>query len=394
MHERSTQLVLGSLEEGAKGAKGIIILASNEVNDRTLFLNGLTQNILVLYELFESLGYTAYLLQAVTGAAAAGGSDGKKSFLSEYRPITTEAIVKQGMPVTIFLEVGMSIDAMTRGYLRSCGCRMAKLYLGNILNIDVETIQNHPSFFFNHHLVGDIDEIWTSPHYAQHLDYAAILNRTPVDRARIVPYVWSPRFLEEYGRIRWTPPRNGSAVDLVVMDPNISFQKYAFYPLLLAEAYHRAHPEWTGRVYVYNGDRLKLSANALNRFLPSLRLYRAGRVALLGRHTLHEILAGHPSACFLTHQWNNAYNYMLLETMYCDYPVVHNSDGWMTYGYSYSIDRWSDAVETVHRAVTGHRENLAVYRAHTANLVWNHSIHCPAIRERWRAILLGPQATT
>ena len=37
------------------------------------------------------------------------------------------------------------------------------------INIDIDTIQYYPSMFFNHHLVGEIDEIWTSPHYQQHL---------------------------------------------------------------------------------------------------------------------------------------------------------------------------------------------------------------------------------
>ena len=43
--------------------KKAIILATNDVNDISLFLNGLTQNIIILYDLFESLGYKSYLLQ-------------------------------------------------------------------------------------------------------------------------------------------------------------------------------------------------------------------------------------------------------------------------------------------------------------------------------------------
>lgn len=43
--------------------RSAIILATNDVNDDTLFRNGLTQNIVVLYDLFESMGYKSYLLQ-------------------------------------------------------------------------------------------------------------------------------------------------------------------------------------------------------------------------------------------------------------------------------------------------------------------------------------------
>lgn len=369
------------------GDRPLIVLATNEVNDHSLFLNGLTQNILILYDLFASLGYQPCLLQH------ANSNEPKKSFIHSYRKITTEEIIKQALPVKLFVEIGMSIDPQTRGYLRSCGCRIAKLYLGNILNIDVETIQNHRSFFFNHHLVGAIDEIWTSPHYRQHLDYAAILNRTDPATSRVVPYVWDPCFLKRYGgstteSLMWVPPALGwESMDLVIMDPNISFQKYAFYTLLLAEAFAKAHPEWRGHVHVINGDRVRLSANALNRFLPRLTTLWPSRIHLEARKTFHTVLKDYRSACFLTHQWNNAYNYMLLEALYCEYPVLHNSDGWTEYGYSYSTDRWSAAIETLYHALKDHTENLPIYRAHSAQLIQKHSIYDPDIRRRWAELL-------
>ena len=58
-----------------------IILASNDVNDTTLFLNGLTQNIVILYDLFESMGYKSYLFQH------SQGQTDKKSFILNYSTI-------------------------------------------------------------------------------------------------------------------------------------------------------------------------------------------------------------------------------------------------------------------------------------------------------------------
>lgn len=363
----------------------VIVFGSNDVNDQTLFLNGLTQNILILYDLFESLGYLPYLLQHQTGTDTP-----KKEFIRRYRTVTSQDMIKQSMSIKLFIEIGMSIDPMTRQYLRSTGAKIAKLYLGNILNIDVETIQYYPSMFFNHHIVGELDEIWTSPHYLQHLDYAAILNRTEIERSRIVPYVWDPCFLTRYQSketLEWKSPNSWKEQDLVIMDPNISFQKCSFYSVLLAEAFSRKYPEWKGTLHVVNGDRLKINSYAHNHLLPSLTLYRADRIKLYGRRKIHEILSEHRSACFLTHQWNNDYNYMTLELMYCNYPILHNSEGWADYGYSYSIDRWDEAVETLYRALVNHAEQLSIYKVHTAHLIWKHSIYHPDIRERWAKIL-------
>jgi hypothetical protein len=361
-----------------------IILASNEVNDQNLFINGLTQNIVVLYHLFESLGYDSYLLQHSTTQ-----SD-KKEFLKRYRCITTQEMVQRQINIRAFIEIGMSLDSATRGYLRTVGAKIVKLYLGNILNIDVETIQNYSTMFFNHHIVGEIDEIWTSPHYMQHIDYAALLNRTPIDKGRVVPYVWDSCFLTQYGnreQFEWIPPTDWRTMDIVIMDPNISFQKCTFYSILLVEAYSKLHPEWRGTVHIINGDRLKLSSNSHNNLLPALSLYRTNRIRLYERKKIHQILEQHRSACFLTHQWNNDYNYMTLELLYCNYPILHNSEGWAPYGYSYSINAWEKAIETLHGALLNHERNLHIYKTHAANLIWKHSSHNPSIQRRWRELI-------
>jgi hypothetical protein len=365
-------------------ATKMIVLASNDVNDNSLFLNGLTQNIVILYDLFESMGYQPYLLQHCHGSSE------KKDFIRSYRSVSQNEIVMKSMPIHMLIEIGMSLDPLTRGYLRTIGCKIVKLYLGNILNIDIETIQNTPGIFFGHHIVGEIDEIWTSPHYMQHIDYASLLNRVELDQGKVVPYVWDPCFLTHYSpkeHIQWIPPTSWQTMDLVIMDPNISFQKYAFYTLLLAEAFSKKYPEWKGNIHVINGDRLKLSANAYNHLLGALSLWKKDRIKLSGRKNIHTILKENRSACFLTHQWNNDYNYMTLELLHCNYPILHNSEGWAPYGYHYSINEWDKAIQTLFHALSTHKAHLKAYQTHAANLIWKHSIHNPEIQERWRPFL-------
>ena len=369
----------------ATATRPTVLLASNAINDATLFINGLTQNIIVLYHLFEALGWSPCLLQhSVTEGAE------RQAFLGRYRYTTHPEVVRSQETVTLLIEIGMSLDAGTRGHLRSRGTRVVKLYLGNILNIDIETIQNYRDQFFNHHLVGELDEIWTSPHYAQHVEYAAVLNRVPLSRGKVVPYVWEPCFLERYGgraEYEYTVGVDWRTRDILITDPNISFQKCSFYSLLLAEAFARAHPEWKGKVYAVNGDRLSLSPNALNGLLPHLSLWRDKRIVLSGRQRIHEVLAAHRSACFITHQWNNDYNYMTLELFHYGYPIVHNSVGWAGFGYYYDVEAWSHAIDTLRGAMQDHDGQIGLYRTHAANLVWRHSPHNPAIQQRWKDCL-------
>jgi hypothetical protein len=362
--------------------KPIVIFGINDINENMLFQNGLTQNVIMLYDLFECLGYQSYLLQHNPESSV---------MMSSYRTISLQNVVKQSMNISLFMEVGVSLDTITRQYLRSIHAKIIKLYLGNILNIDIETIHYfNNKVFFNHHVVGDTDEIWTSPHYEQHVEYTAVINRTPIQKSRIVPYVWDPKCLMYYGNketMKWCPPSHWSTQDIVICDPSISFQKCTFYSLLLVEAFSKQFPEWKGHVHIINGDRITLSSHAINNILPSLTLYQAKRITLHPRKKIHMIMEDYPSACFITHQWNNAYNYMTLELMYSNYPILHNSDGWEPYGYHYSINKWDAAIQRLYVALTCHKENLNIYKTHAAQLSWKHSIHHPDIQEEWRTIL-------
>ena len=97
--------------------KKTIILATNDVNNNSLFLNGLTQNIVILYDLFESIGYKSYLLQY----------NKQNNYLSKYDIITTSELLHNPIKIDTFIEIGMSISAESRAYLRSIGSKIVKL---------------------------------------------------------------------------------------------------------------------------------------------------------------------------------------------------------------------------------------------------------------------------
>jgi hypothetical protein len=361
----------------------VILIASNDISETNLFLNGLNQNILVLYDLFEALGYSSYLIQNSKTSISE-----KDKFLNRYKVLVPEDIIKSPMKIHTYIEIGMSLDSVTRSYLRSIGARIVKLYLGNILNIDIETIQNTPSIFFNHHIVGELDDIWMSPHYKQNLEYGVVLNQLPVEKGKIVPYVWSPNFINYFNtkHFEWQPEMDWKKTDIVIMDPNISFQKAYFYALLLAEAFYKKHKEWKGKVILINGDRIDIQSHAKNDILPNLQLYKEGRIKLEPRKSIHQVLKENPSAAFITSQWNNAFNYMTLELMYSGFPIIHNSDGW-EYGYYYSLNRIEEAVSILYGALKDHRYNIQIYKTHATNLIWKHSIYNPEIQEEWKNIL-------
>ena len=394
---------------------GDIFLATGVITDLTLFQNGLHQNSLILYDLFETLGYRCLCL-----------TDVSSEFITGYRHLQPEDYLNQenAYNPVFYIEIGLSLDSDWRGYLQEKGCKTAKLYLGNVLNIDIETVCMTPGLFFHHHVLGNLDYIWTSPHYKANCAWLSALHDRPCS---VVPYLWSPKFIQEPlsprgislspQGISLSPQGNSlsprgnslsprgnslsprgislsprgislsplgnsfkSSGDIVIAEPNISFQKTALVPLLLAEAYYRENRKWMGKVYVQNSERL-LVTPFWNRILEGLSLSRERRIVFSGRKSILELVQEHPGATFISHQLTNEYNYMTLELLWLNVPVLHNSDSWASYGHYYSVDKWPEAIQTLKGVLERDSEMSS------EGLLWSVNPENPVNQEAWAKLL-------
>jgi len=348
----------------------VILLATATITEDNVFANGLFQNVFVLYRMFDAMGYAPILFvnNLPTSLTNIPGP------LRSCRMITVETVAKEPIRnLLCLIEIGMSFDPSVRRMIQILGGKRYKLYLGNILNIDIETPMFYPSNYFPHHVVGELDAIWTSPHYAQHAEYASYINHVKPPAAienMIAPYVWDPCFVDRDKPIRWEP---GPEV-LVIMEPNISFQKTALVPLLIAKAAGKA-------AVVVNGDRLKQIPHFVENVLPSL-----GPVELLPRMDIRSVMSMCPSATFLLHNINNEFNYMTLELMWAGFPVIHNSPSWAGFGYSYSGSDISGAVERL-KQTANHASRKETYAAHAATIAWRYSPYNPVVQAAWNRLL-------
>jgi hypothetical protein len=150
------------------------------------------------------------------------------------------------------------------------------------------------------------------------------------------------------------------------------------------KAFAQTYPEWTGRLIVQNSDRLFMSRWFRECLVPQLK---GLRIVWKERQTLGEIVAENPSAAFISHQRTNDYNYLILELMHLDYPVLHNSERWSGFGYNWSADRWSEALMILRGMLEGHSASLGAYRTHATNLAWMHSPQNPVNLAGWMELL-------
>ncbi len=365
----------------------IVLLATATITDDNIFANGLFQNVFFLLKMFDAMGMLPILIV----------NDKPKSLdkipevLRSCRIMCVEDLIKQPIPIAAYIEIGMSIDLVMRKFLNMIGSRTYKLYLGNILNIDIETPIFYPAMNFAHHVVGEIQDVWVSPHYGQHAQYACAING--IDPAsttsKIAPYIWDSCVLTDDGKrnITWRPRKDDEQETFVIMEPNISFQKSCIVPLVILEKWFRNHPDWKGRVVVVNGERAAQVNYFRDNILNQLDIYKAGRVQLIGRMDIISTLTKYPSATFLCHQVNNEFNYMVLELLWAGFPVLHNSAAWGEFGYYYKGSDIEEGAALLEKIQTSHSELLEIYKSHARILAWRHSPYNPDVHRAWKSLL-------
>lgn len=370
----------------------LVLLSTATITVDNLYANGLFQNVFVFYRMFDAMGYAPILLIHEKPKDI----NTIPHTMRKCRMMVTEDMIKQPMAnVAALLEIGMSLDPLVRQFVKMIGGRLLKIYLGNILNIDVETPIFINQHHFAHHVVGKNDGILVSPHYGQHAEYASYLNHVvpPKELVKtIAPYVWDPNILTRDGTqsLTWRAPANSEEELFVIMEPNISFQKSSFVPLLIMERWYRevGKPKgWKGKIQLVNGDRLMLVPHFVHNIMPYLEIYKDDKVESSGRNDIVSTLKEWPTATFILHNYNNEFNYMTLELLWCGFPVIHNSPSWVDFGYGYSGADLKTAADLVENARTRHAERIETYRGHATALAWRYSPYNPAIQKAWASII-------
>lgn len=224
-----------------------------------------------------------------------------------------------------------------------------------------------------------------------HAQYGAALNHIVPGGPcqRIAPYIWDPVILTDDGRrsLQWQPRKEGEKQTLLIMEPNISFQKCSLIPLMIVEAYCRANPDWNGEVIIINGEKLLQSTYFLPAIYQHLQIVKQDKLRLCGRREIKDIMAEIPSLIAVCHNVNNDYNYMALEFLYSGFPLIHNSGSWNSYGYYYKENDIADGVKQLELALTSHATILETYKSHARALAWRHSLYNPDVQKGWKTLL-------
>jgi hypothetical protein len=339
---------------------GVSILVRK--GEQSLWENGIYQNCIFLVMLLmrSPLVDATYLV-----SGGEGGPEDAKNFLADS-PVPLINMAEAAATLDVMIEMSAQLDREWVVAFRERGGKIVTMRVGNDYVIDIERMifNLSPGLLVTG---APYHEVWTLPEYENTcVPYFSSVFRCPV---RVMPHLWSPLVLEREaarlpegrsfgyrpGRRRW---RAG------IFEPNICMVKTSFVPLLSCEAAHRSSPDMLEHVWAYNTFHLKEHVG-FNGFARSLDIVKHGLTSFEGRFPVCRVLASDVDVV-LSHQWENAQNYVYYEALYGGYPLIHNSHLIGECGYRYQGFDCEEGGLALQRAFAGHDAQLDDYR-HTAN---------------------------
>ena len=328
--------------------------------NQSLWENGIFQNCLFLAQLLQR---SPRVSEVFLVAGGGGGDEADAMAFLKESPVPVINMDAAMHQLDLMIEMSAQLSKEWMVAFKETGRKVVSMRVGNDYVIDIERMV----FDKPHGLLitgGPYDEVWTLPEYINTcVPYFASTFRAPV---RTVPHLWSPELLEKAmreadgdsqfgyqpGRKRW---RMG------MFEPNVCMVKTSHIPMLVCEAAHRAQPDITERVQVYNTVHLKEDP-VFNGFANSLDIVRHGIASFEGRFPIWQLLSKQTDAV-VSHQWENAQNYVYYEALYGGYPLIHNSHLIAGCGYRYHGFDCEEGGKALCNAFAVHDENLAQYRA-------------------------------
>ena len=289
----------------------------------------------------------------------------------------------------VVIEMSAMIDDHWVIEFKKRGGKYAWMRVGNDYVIDIERAMfNKPSGA----LCGDkpYDQVWTIPEYENSCkDYFSITARAPV---KFLPHLWTPMFFQKGidtlpndKKFGYQPGRKNWRV--CVFEPNVCMVKTSYIPMFLIEEAYRAKPEFLDSVRLCNTMHLKDNgkfAAMANR----LDYVNHGLVSYEGRFAVYEYMA-HYGDAIVSHQWENAQNYLYYEALYGGYPLIHNSPIIQKYGYYYPDFDCQAGGQVLLDAFAHHDERLEDYKRDGQELLATLDVDSPVYIEIYTRELLS-----
>jgi hypothetical protein len=331
---------------------------------QSIWENGIFQNCAFLVQVLEN----SPLVKRAVLVNGGEGQQASDAMMLGGTGITMIGLAEAMQSLDVIIEMSALLPEDWMAAFHAKGGRCVLMKVGNDYVIDIErSMFNKPpgSLVSGKHY----DAVWTLAQYESIRDYFALNARAPV---RFVPHLWTPYFfdrgiasLPQGVKFGYQPGREHWRV--CCFEPNICMVKTGLIPMLACEEAYRARPAFLESLRMLNTLHLKDHPQFVH-LARSLDVVNHGIATFEGRFPVYEYLAQYGD-CVVSHQWENAQNYLYYEALYGGYPLVHNSPMFKDIGYYYPDFDCAAGGRAILEAFDKHDQGLDAYKAAARKLI-------------------------
>jgi len=316
-----------------------------------IFNNGLRQNAVYLYLLFKNSGHNPFWL--VPKKETFTNLDGTPNVLTYNEILSNDDVSNK---IDIVLEVGIALGTDLISHFKNNNIARVSIKYGNEWLMSTEHITFNIPYGENHfNIVHDQDAIWISPHFEESIDYFKCIYLCDVN---ICPYIWDPFIIQKP-----IYTNNENKPNIVIMEPNLNFCKSSLIPIMIVDQLWRLDPNSFNKCYIVNGDSIKDKNYFKNNLQPSFESMKQKheKVYFCPRASFNDCVKN--KCVILCHQCHCELNYVYLEALHCNIPLIHNSNALKKAGIDelfYNNLNVFDGVEKIQFALNNY-ENCTKY---------------------------------
>ena len=320
---------------------GITFNLESQIRD--IWSNGVNQNLIFLYQLFEALDAVKNVTFVCWGPEGITTPD--KNFMLENLNLKFSHIDDVIEDLDLLIEGSLSIEPNQAEIIHKNGGKVICYKMGNDYIYDIEAVIHNKSAtrIFNG---TKFDANWIIPQNMNtNSAYFSIMHRCP---SRQIPFIWSSVFCDKviaeldrpFGYIN-NLDKSKKSRRISSFEPNISIFKNSFTDILIAEQAYRIRPDLIEHVYMCNTYDIKDHPTFFN-FIGRTHLVKNGVMSVEKRFAMPLFLSEYTDIVLST-QWENGLNYAYNDALYGGYPFIHNSK-LLPKGVGYYYDQF-DAFE-------------------------------------------------
>lgn len=342
---------------------GLSILTHGEQN---IWNNGIGQNVYHLACALEAIPFVEKVILVNTGDQEAH-PPGAKDFENQFPLVSLH---ESADLIDLIFEVSGGINVEWLGRFRARGGKVISYVCGQPYHALVEpTIFNKPAYFSD---PKRCDEVWVLPKDRPFIPMLRAMHDRPVYE---VPYLWSPTFLKHSERelkeshgfdFGYKPGSLANAVP-AIFEPNISPIKMGTIPFMICEAAYAQMPDRIEKVMYMNGHHMAAQRTYIH-LVEQFKLYGDGKLTIAARDFFTHVMAVSGNMV-ISHQLECTQNYLYLDAIYGNYPLIHNSPLFADVGYYYADNDIAAGLEQFRLALAEHDSNLDFNRQRNARKI-------------------------